>query len=101
MDPESTRSLYGHDLGSQCPLAPHFEGTGAGPQELPPAWALQVDAFARGQSRGQMGLPTGRSPNPATWGLNSTSLAERALALGIARGLAFFEGEEKWQRKKS
>lgn len=48
-----------------------------------------------------MQWPSRGCPNPAAaWGLNAVWLAEQELALGIARRMAFFEGEEKLQRKK-
>lgn len=85
--------------GANALWAPHFQGTGAGAQELPPAWALQVDAFSGGQSGRQMGLSTRRSPNPATWGLSPTSPAEGALAPGIGGGWRFVRGRRSCRER--
>lgn len=49
-----------------------------------------------------MGLSVSRSPNSATWGLNTASLAELELAFGIAWGLASLRGRRSCrERKKS
>lgn len=86
--------------GANALRGPHCEGTGAGAQELHVSLGSAGKCVCQATIRRADGTLHTQVPKPCNVRPQCGFLSKLELALGVGRGLAFSEGEEKLQRKK-
>lgn len=101
VDLESIRSLYGHDLGSQCPLGPPLPGHRGRSPGTATSLGSAGGCIFRGTIRKADGTLHTQVPKPCNMGPQPDFPSRGGAGSWHWRGLAVCEGEEKLQRKKS